>query len=362
MQKSVVGPKSNDPRNTVKPVYKYDDEVEKQLKELLGKLGGASAHDSTGNSKELNYLNKKILPTRIKKTKEKLHLLKEEPTKVLSKSPKPKISYASPYSKVNLGVRDPENTPPEMKIIMPAIDKPSSVFLKKPQSELLAALPLYKIKWFAPDSNFKGKPTELKVSTTLGKGAFATVYEAIDSKLDLVVAVKIFDKRMLKDASKRKEVQNELDLISKLDHPNIVKLLRTVEDSNQLYVVMENWGKHTLESLIKHKKLQASDLFGIFEQLVGAVEYLHEHNVFHRDIKLSNIMLRDGTVCLLDFGLASNSNYTREFLFCGTPVYMAPEMNNRKGYEGAPVDVWCIGVCIFKALTDHFPFGGIFII
>lgn len=348
-------------KKTEKKQYRYDDEVEKQLKELLGKLRGKSRENSFDSFKEMNASHKKNYTARVKQIKAREKEKSSIPVKPQNLSPiPPKHKYHSPYSKTNLGMGTEKNLleKPKPKPKQEKLVKLPSLFLTKPEKELKAVGPLYKIKWFAPDSNFKGKSLELTFQEVLGKGAFATVYEAIDSQAGRSVAVKVFDKRMLKDQSKRKEVQNELDLISKLEHPSIIKLIRTVEDSDKVYIVMENWGKDNLDSYIEAEKLPRSQLFSIFSQLVEAVQYLHAHNVFHRDIKLTNIMIKDGKICLLDFGLSSNSNYTKEFLYCGTPVYMAPEMNNRQGYEGAPVDVWCIGVCIFKALTGKYPFGG----
>ena len=184
------------------------------------------------------------------------------------------------------------------------------------------------------------------------------MYEAHDRSLNKSVAVKIFDKRMLKDKSKRKEVQDELNIVSKLDHPNIIKLLRVVEDIDKVYIVMDNWGKNSLEHTVSQGVIDKTKAAKLFSQLVDAVQYLHSRNVFHRDIKLTNIMHKEDKICLLDFGLSTSSNYVREFLYCGTPTYMAPEMLSKNGYEGSQIDVWCIGVCIFKCLTGKYPFGG----
>lgn len=348
-------------KKTPKDVFRYDDEVEKQLGLLLGKLKAKGKENTFEGLKEMTDHQKKVVSGRVKKQRVKLEKIKQTETSMSPRiSSVPKLKYKSPYSKVNLGVIAGEHNSLERKkkMVKQKEERLPSLYLKKPEVELKPRIPLYRIKWFAPDSEFKKNATDIQVGSELGKGAFATVYEAIDKKLEQVVAVKIFDKRMLKDASKRKDVQNELDLINKLDHPNIIKLLRIVEDINQVYIVMENWGKYTLHEYIKEIKLSPAEITSIFEQLISAVGYLHSHNIFHRDIKLNNIMVRNGVVCLLDFGLASNSNYTKEFLYCGTAAYMAPEMYLRKGYQGAPVDVWCIGVCIFKVLTGQFPFGG----
>lgn len=351
-------------KNTA-PLFKYDDEVEKQLNLLLGKLKGRgrSREASFDGFKDMSSQQKKLISERPKKPKTKIkkELRCMDPLPIDLYNPSlPKHTYASPYSKTNLGALAFESRSVEKKKKVKQLEERlPALFLKKPIVELKPIAPQYKIKWFAPDSNFKDRRIDIEVQSVLGKGAFATVYEANDHKLEKVVAVKIFDKRMLKDAGKRKDVQNELDLISKLDHSNIIKLLRIVEDTNQVYIVTENWGKYNMHEYIKDGKLHRHEIKSIFEQLVSAVAYLHTHNVFHRDIKLTNIMIKSGVICLLDFGLASNSHYSREFMYCGTAAYMAPEMYMRKGYEGASVDVWCIGVCIFKVLTEQFPFGGI---
>lgn len=238
-----------------------------------------------------------------------------------------------------------------------------SLYLPPPSAETQIdfSREVYQIKWFAPDNSFKGKTTDLKISGVLGKGAFATVYTAQDGFLNQEVAVKIFDKRLLKDKSKRKEVQNELDLIGRISHPNIVKLLRVSEDPDKLYIVTENWGLDTLDLYCHQGRLARKDFKPVFQQLLDALLYLHSHNIFHRDLKLSNVMIKNGRVCLLDFGLAINSKYVKEYLFCGTPTYMAPEMLQKEGYQGAPIDAWCFGVCLYKSLFDLYPFGSSFL-
>jgi tRNA A-37 threonylcarbamoyl transferase component Bud32 len=335
---------------TIAQAFLYDREVQDKLRDLMSKLN-ASRDRSFEGFKEMSDHPKYKSVSRIRKEKTK-RVPKGEITKVV---PSPKPKYASPYSKEMLGVREETRKAEKKKSIVEPLP---SLFLKKPEVELKSAVPYYKINWFAPASNYKNKSTDLAINQVLGKGAFATVYEALDKSNGSSVAVKVFDKRLLKDQSKRKEVQNELDLISKLDHPNIIKLVRVAEDVDKLYVITENWGKYNLDDYIREGLLKKSMIRPIVEQLVSAIEYMHAHNVFHRDVKLTNVMIKDGAVCLLDFGLASNSQYTKEFLFCGTPIYMAPELKSKTGYEGAPVDVWCLGVCIFKLLTGKFPFGG----
>jgi MAP/microtubule affinity-regulating kinase len=101
----------------------------------------------------------------------------------------------------------------------------------------------------------------------------------------------------------------------------------------------------------------------IFRQVVEATYYLHtDVNVVHRDIKLDNILLEEGTrmVKLIDFGFSVLVTDPRQRLkvFCGTPSYMAPEITRKSDYEGAPVDMWAIGVLLYVMLTGAFPFRG----
>jgi serine/threonine protein kinase len=304
--------------------YRYDDDVEIKLMELMNKLQKKGSEDKQD---DLQLMPPKLLKPR---------------------------NYASPYSKANM-----LQTPAKKPAVAPKKELESlpSLYLKLPEQEL-PKTKMYKIKWFQPDSKFRGVTIDLKIGGVLGKGSFATVYEATDLITNKQVAVKIFDKRMLKDKSKRQEVQDELDLVSRFNHPNIIKLLRVTEDLDKLYIVTECWGKFTLDEYAHKGLLEKKLLKSVFSQLWDAIKYLHSHNVFHRDIKLSNIMIRDGVICLLDFGLAASSNYVKEYLYCGTPTYMAPEILLKQGYEGAPVDVWSFGVCVYRAMTSKYPFGG----
>lgn len=367
----------------------YDPEVERKLKELMGKLQPDTSiptKTKTVAKKHLiAYNHAQPSAPRIHKAKESLEQIKvldktlpvQEPQLPLAIKPaKPRIQVDGLRNRAAVVSAQSSRRPTNFKSTEMAYEKmrhaspkpqPAkqvvieplpSVFKKLPEPEQVLKKLNYKIKWFAPDSAFKNKQIDLEIGQVLGKGSFATVYEAYDETLQKSVAVKIFDKRFLKDKTKRKEVQDELDLVSGLDHPGVIKLLRVVEDQNKLYIVMDNWGKYNLDTYIQEGLLSPEDFKKVFLQVIDAVSYLHAHNVFHRDIKLSNIMIKNGRTCLLDFGLATCSNYVTEFLYCGTPTYMPPEMLTKKGYEGAQVDIWCIGVTLFKAITGKYPFGG----
>lgn len=99
----------------------------------------------------------------------------------------------------------------------------------------------------------------------------------------------------------------------------------------------------------------------MFKQIVEAVTYLHSINVVHRDIKLDNILIEEGSrqVKLIDFGFSVIVSPLQKLkVFCGTPSYMCPEIVRKRDYEGKPVDMWALGILLYVMLTGVFPFKG----
>jgi serine/threonine protein kinase len=93
---------------------------------------------------------------------------------------------------------------------------------------------------------------------------------------------------------------------------------------------------------------------------MSAVEYMHSHDVAHRDIKLENVLIeqKSGAVKLIDFGFSCLSK-ERLKIFCGTPSYMSPEIVSKKEYYGGPSDIWACGVLLFNLLVGTFPFKSV---
>jgi len=204
----------------------------------------------------------------------------------------------------------------------------------------------------------------------LGKGGFATCWasrqlcrrEPVESSECALKVVKAHG--MPTHLAKRFRI--ELEIHSKLKHPNVVDFYRAFTYHDLTYVALEICHNGSLADMVKRRKyLTMGEIRRFLIQLCGAVKYLHKRDVVHRDIKAGNIFLdRDLNVKLGDFGLAAvmdrtSSNGTSTFrrtTFCGTPNYLAPEVLNREGGHGISVDIWAIGILAYYLAVGKAPF------
>ena len=198
---------------------------------------------------------------------------------------------------------------------------------------------------------------EFKLEKVLGKGNSSVVHRAFDLKLGTTVAVKIIEKTSMKETYLREMLQREIDVQILLDHPNLAKLLRVMQDSSRVYIVQEYCGTKTLSQFAEAKKVTENRARQIFKQIIAGVAYLHKLGFSHRDLKFSNVLLNEfGTVKIVDFGFVCDAR-RKQNIFCGTPSYMPPEMIRRRDYMAGPVDMWSLGVVLYKLVTHNYPFG-----
>lgn len=243
---------------------------------------------------------------------------------------------------------------------------PPELLKKFPKSQKLTKL--YQIQWFKCTNSTKNASRCLSELKLIGTGSYAKVYSAFDSQLKSKVAVKIFDKRQAVDKFKRNQIQKELDLLVKVDHPNIIQLLKVVEDRIRIYFIMDfcgnmNLKEHVVEMNESGRHFERSEIKGIMKSLFDAVMDLHKNKIYHRDIKLNNILLQNNKgrkkeAMLIDFGLAVHNPELPIYTQCGTLPYMAPEIVKRQSYYPAPADVWALGIVFYELLTGHNPFYG----
>ena len=182
---------------------------------------------------------------------------------------------------------------------------------------------------------------EFKIVSELGKGAFGTVYECIKINSQVSVALKIIKKYELTQKQIMFSIQ-ESELLSRLDHPNIVKFLAMHHTESFLILEMELLKGGSLAYLLSSRTLTELEAASIMKQIFQGVCYLHKVQVLHRDLKPENIMFQDVDLCnvkITDFGLSTEYNLEERLQSrSGTMAYMAPEQVLQKQYS-EPVDI-----------------------
>lgn len=196
------------------------------------------------------------------------------------------------------------------------------------------------------------------VYSQLGKGGFAQVYLAKVKQTQQDVAIKMIDKKKMKAARMVTRVKEEVAIHSRLKHPSILELYSFFEDEHYVYLVLELCEKgEMLHHLKTRTPLNEDEARHFLKQIVDGMIYLHSHNILHRDLTLSNLLLtRDMNIKISDFGLATQINDDKKHMtMCGTPNFISPEIVERKGH-GLEADVWSLGCMMFTFLTGKPPF------
>jgi len=198
------------------------------------------------------------------------------------------------------------------------------------------------------------------VVKTVGQGSYGKVKLACHKDTKDNVAIKILHKIKMKP-QELERAKRETDILRKLKHPYIARLIDVIETDEVMYIIMEYAGRTLLSYVLERGGLGETNARKFFLQIASAVKYCHDLNIIHRDIKHQNILLDDqDNTKLIDFGL---SNFMEEgklrSTFCGTPAYAAPEMILGKKYSGPEVDIWSLGVVLYSMITGVFPFENV---
>ena len=197
---------------------------------------------------------------------------------------------------------------------------------------------------------------DLKFIKEIDQGAFGKVIHVYETKKKLDLAVKVINKGGL-GPNIINQMKEEISILKKLDHENIVKFHGYSETNNQLLIKMEYIRYGTLSRWMKGKqKIKEEEASLILSKVLSAVEYMHSKHICHRDIKPENIMFSEennlSSIKIIDFGLSAQQfNYlTNSKEYCGTFIYMAPEQIEKKLYTYS-VDIWSIGILMFMLLN-----------
>ena len=194
----------------------------------------------------------------------------------------------------------------------------------------------------------------------LGRGGMAAVYEALDTRLERVVALKVLPPEFLRDQTSARRFETEARLIARLEHPNIVPIYASGIESGIPWMTMRLLAGNNLSVLLERRRLAPLEVVQLLRQVAAALDYAHAHGVVHRDIKPSNILLDgSGAACVADFGLAqmmdSGHRLTQTGILTGTPHYMAPEQALGKRVDHH-CDIYSLGIVAYEMLTGVRPF------
>jgi hypothetical protein len=200
-----------------------------------------------------------------------------------------------------------------------------------------------------------------QVLEKVGKGGMGVLYRGFDPVLDREVAIKLMHADFSEDTEQmRPRFYREARAAAKLNHRNIVTIFEFAEESNVPYIVMEFLKGTPLGARIHAQpSLTIDDKLNVVAQLCDGLAYAHEQGVVHRDVKPDNVfLLEDGSVKLLDFGIAklTTSTLTRQGDVLGSASYMSPEQVGGSDSVDGRADIFSTGVVLYELLSGHKPF------
>jgi len=195
----------------------------------------------------------------------------------------------------------------------------------------------------------------------VGRGGMGVLYRARDAVLDRNVAVKMMLLDFTTDQTARDRFQREARAVARLQHRNVVTIHELGEVEGTPYIVMEFLTGKDLDAMLKGDvPMSLAQKLDVVIQLCDGLGYAHEQGIVHRDVKPGNVrVLEDGTVKILDFGIAkfAQSSITQSGMIMGTPSYMAPEQIMGKPVDGR-ADLFSVGVLLYELLSGQKPFTG----
>ncbi len=206
---------------------------------------------------------------------------------------------------------------------------------------------------------------QYRIEALRGQGGMARVYRGYDTRARRPVAIKVIDFPFQNNPDYLSRFQREAEAISKLKHPNIVKLYHYGQSDGLFYIAMQYIeGVELSEYLARHTpKGQVSPppevLLPLLRQICAALDYMHKRNIIHRDLSPANIMVTsEGKAMLTDFGLALHTSIGTRGEAFGSPHYVAPEQAVSSANAVAQSDLYALGVILYQAFTGHTPFEG----
>jgi len=202
-----------------------------------------------------------------------------------------------------------------------------------------------------------------RITHEIGSGGMATVYEAIHTKLDTKVAIKVLDPLLASNESIRQRFMQEAKIMASLNHDGITKVVDFDDEGSHLAIIMEFLEGQTLDEYVKQKgALNEEQAKVIFIPILEAFAYAHKKGIVHRDVKPSNIFITtEGKVKIMDFGIAKlvedgSKMLTQTGAQMGTPTYMSPEQVHDSKHIDHRTDIYSLGVTLWFMLAGKPPY------
>lgn len=209
-----------------------------------------------------------------------------------------------------------------------------------------------------------GRPYEwstrdFELGAPLGRGKFGRVYVAREKQTKFMVAMKIMFKSELKKGHVERQLLREIEIQTRLKHPNILRLFTWFHDDSKIYLALEICSGGELYKHLKNSpygRFSENRAAKYIYQVADALNYCHLNNVIHRDLKPENILLTcDDNIKLADFGWSAHTLSNKRKTMCGTLDYLPPEMVEGQAYNDS-VDQWCLGILCYEFIVGNPPF------
>jgi len=196
------------------------------------------------------------------------------------------------------------------------------------------------------------------IQNIIKSGGMARIYKASNIITKDIVAIKI----LRQSGTSRRAIKGflqETKMLKKLNHPNIIRVMDFGKKDGMPYMVMEYINGEDLKKLLLYKKTKKLQRYDLILQIGRGLDYLHENNIIHHDIKPENILVsKNNEVKIIDFGMARYNRlriFTRNRFIDGTPTYMSPEQI-RKRHTDKRTDIYSYGITIYEMLTGKIPY------
>ncbi|RJP17800.1 MAG: serine/threonine protein kinase [Candidatus Abyssobacteria bacterium SURF_5] len=205
-----------------------------------------------------------------------------------------------------------------------------------------------------------------RILAEIGRGGMGIVYKALDEKKDQLVAIKVLPPDFLADRRKAQYLDHEFKIALELNHPNIIRFYRLIKAQvpgkkvKQGFLIMELVDGWNMRRHIQEQDLTTFQAVDLIITVCNGLEYIHQHNIVHGDMKPENILIsRSGAIKIADFGLSQADSFFRlsRDKLRGTKRYMAPEQLTRKKVD-VRTDIYSLGVSCYELFAGQSPYTG----